>query len=187
MIRVLLLSIILQTTISFGILPSSIIRTQLTQVPQLQLPHLPQLPSVGGQNTFRRQYFQPLYSDRISNEDDTTQDQEEWTARLNSAEVEEVRVELIDKYLELGRSKEFAENEVDNFLADRERSEKFLDMRRIAKEAEIGAFSPQVGLQLGLAFILGLVLNVISRYWAAFSAAYPSADFADFIKQFLKL
>ena len=96
-------------------------------------------------------------------------------------------MELIDKYLELGRSKEFAENEVDNFLADRERSEKFLDMRRIAKEAEIGAFSPQVGLQLGLAFILGLVLNVISRYWAAFSAAYPSADFADFIKQFLKL
>jgi len=63
---------------------------------------------------------------------------DEWSERLSSLEVSEVRSELISKYLEIGRTREFAEGEVDTFLQDRERSEKFLDMRRIAKEAEIG-------------------------------------------------
>ncbi|GMH54850.1 hypothetical protein TrRE_jg6885 [Triparma retinervis] len=107
------------------------------------------------------------FSVQITGED-SDGEVDEWVQRLASTEVEEVRIELIEKYLELGRTQEFAENEVDNFLNDRERSEKFLDMRRIAKEAEI-------------------VLNVISKYWAAFSAAYPQAGFGDFLKQFFNL
>ena len=79
----------------------------------------------------------------------------------------EVREELIKKYLDLDRTREVAEKEVDSFLSDRARSEKFLEMRRIAKEAEIGAFTPVVGLQLASAFFIGLGFDVASKHWVS--------------------
>ena len=47
----------------------------------------------------------------------------------------------------------------------RERSEKFLEMRRMAAEQEIGKFSPELGLILGGAFFLGMFGNVAPKVW----------------------
>lgn len=90
-------------------------------------------------------------------------EQDLWQARLESAEVAFVRNELIERYTSAGHSQTKAESEVDNFLNDRSRSENFLDMRRMALEQEIGQWSPELGLWLGLAFVAGMVGNAAPK------------------------
>lgn len=96
-----------------------------------------------------------------------------WTQGLTTDEVQQVRQELVAKYLQLGRSHEFAEREVDEFLSDRERSEKYLEMRAYAKGSAGAGFSTELVVQLGLAFFLGLGGNVAVKYWAAYRSAFP--------------
>eukprot|EP00816_Leptocylindrus_hargravesii_P004181 CAMPEP_0196804924 /NCGR_PEP_ID=MMETSP1362-20130617/4625_1 /TAXON_ID=163516 /ORGANISM="Leptocylindrus danicus, Strain CCMP1856" /LENGTH=190 /DNA_ID=CAMNT_0042177517 /DNA_START=49 /DNA_END=621 /DNA_ORIENTATION=+ len=96
-----------------------------------------------------------------------------WTQALTTDEVQLVRQELVAKYLQLGRSQEYAEREVDEFLSDRERSEKYLEMRAYAKGSAGSGFSTELVVQLGLAFFLGLGGNVAVKYWAAYRSAFP--------------
>ena len=96
-------------------------------------------------------------------------DHEKWLLRLDSAEVAFVRNDLIERYTTAGHSREKAETEVDNFLRDRSRSEKFLDMRKMALEQEVGQWSPELGLWLGLAFMAGMVGNVAPKIWEGFN------------------
>lgn len=95
-------------------------------------------------------------------------DEEElWKQQLQSQEIQDVRKELVQKYTSLGRSVEYAEAEVDEFLSDRERSQQFLEMRRYA-QAQADDLTPtgSVG-QVGLAFFIGLIATVGPKLFAA--------------------
>ena len=119
-----------------------------------------------------------LYFSSASSSDDPTSsptpsidedDHKKWLQRLDSAEVAFVRNDLIERYTTAGHLREKAEIEVDNFLRDRSRSEKFLDMRKMALEQEVGQWSPELGLWLGLAFMAGMVGNVAPKIWEGFN------------------
>jgi len=94
--------------------------------------------------------------------------QENWQIHLQSVEVQEVREQLVEKYLSLGRSQEYAESEVDNFLNDPNRSQKFLEMRRYAKSQQDAAMGFENILMYGGAFFLGLLGDGIFKYFAAY-------------------
>ena len=90
-----------------------------------------------------------------------------WELQLQTKEVEEVRQELIQKYISLGRTLEYAEKEVDQFLSDPERSQQFLDMRRYAK-AQANDLGFESLFQIGGAFMLGLGFTVGANYYSAY-------------------
>eukprot|EP00586_Coscinodiscus_wailesii_P019394 CAMPEP_0172501904 /NCGR_PEP_ID=MMETSP1066-20121228/154922_1 /TAXON_ID=671091 /ORGANISM="Coscinodiscus wailesii, Strain CCMP2513" /LENGTH=137 /DNA_ID=CAMNT_0013276953 /DNA_START=92 /DNA_END=502 /DNA_ORIENTATION=+ len=56
------------------------------------------------------------------------------SAYMTSDQIQKVRQDLISKYLKLGRSRDYAEAEVDKFLNDPERSQQFLAMRQKGAE-----------------------------------------------------
>jgi len=109
--------------------------------------------------------------EKIRNEDNGGEGEANWMSELDSKEVQEVRNELIQKYLSLGRTMEYAEMEVDKFLSDPERSSQFLEMRRYAKANNDLGF--EFIFQLGGAFLLGLSGNVAVKYFAAYKDVYP--------------
>jgi len=104
--------------------------------------------------------------------------EEEWLVQLQSSQVQEVRMELIEKYLSAGREMEFAEKEVDKFLSDPERSLKYLEMRSYAKAQNELGFEGVI--QLGAAFAIGLVGNVGVKYFTAWRQASPDHDIFQF-------
>jgi len=107
-------------------------------------------------------------------DEDRLKMEEEWRIQLESDQVQEVRTELIEKYLSKGRDIEFAEAEVDKFLSDPERSLQYLEMRSYAKaQNEMGFES---AIQLGAAFAIGLIGNVGVKYYAAWKEASPDQD-----------
>jgi len=93
--------------------------------------------------------------------------------RLVFCHKQEVREQLVEKYLSLGRSQEYAESEVDNFLNDPNRSQKFLEMRRYAKSQQDAAMGFENILMYGGAFFLGLLGDGIFKYFAAYKEIYP--------------
>jgi len=99
---------------------------------------------------------------------------EEWSAQLQSDQVQEVRSELISKYVSQGSTVEFAEVEVDQFLSDPERSLEYMEMRRYAKEQNELGF--EGALQYGAFFLIGLLGNVGVNYYTAWQAASPDND-----------
>lgn len=90
--------------------------------------------------------------------------------RMKSIEIQEVRTELIQKYVELGNDEAVAEEEVDKFLSDPDQSEKFLEMRRYAKSQQEEIDS---GLYFQLAgyFFIGLVFTVLPKYINAYKVS----------------
>mmetsp|Transcript_4358 Transcript_4358/g.6377 ORF Transcript_4358/g.6377 Transcript_4358/m.6377 type:complete len:199 (-) Transcript_4358:217-813(-) len=91
-------------------------------------------------------------------------------------EVQEMRNEMVQKYVKAGKPREDAEVEVDKFLSDPERSEKYLDMRRYAKaqsDAMMGFESP---LFIFGGFFLGLMGTVGLNYVSAYKQIYPNHD-----------
>jgi len=95
---------------------------------------------------------------------------------LKNQEMTEVRMELIQKYISAGKSREFAEEEVDKFLSDPERSEQFLDMRRYAKAQANELMGFETVFVIGGAFFLGLLGNVGVKYFAAYREVFPNHD-----------
>ncbi len=85
-------------------------------------------------------------------------------------------MELIQKYISAGKSREFAEEEVDEFLSDPERSEQFLDMRRYAKAQANELMGFETVFVIGGAFFLGLLGNVGVKYFAAYREVFPNHD-----------
>jgi len=88
----------------------------------------------------------------------------------------EVTMELVAKYVSAGKSQEYAQQEVDKFLSDPERSEKYLDMRRYAKAQANELMGFESILVIGGAFALGLTGNVLIKYISAYKQVYPSGD-----------
>ncbi len=77
-----------------------------------------------------------------------------------------MRQELVDKYLSLGRSQEYAEVEIDSFLNDPSRSQKFLEMRKYAKSQENASMGFEDFVLYGCAFLVGLLGDQIFKVLA---------------------
>ena len=103
--------------------------------------------------------------------DDPTNDHSAVIEYLKSAEIQEVRQELIMKYVQLGKSPEDAEREVDSFLSDPEQSEQYLEMRRYAK-AQADELGFELYLQLGGAFLIGLAATVLPKYITTYQVSF---------------
>jgi hypothetical protein len=95
-----------------------------------------------------------------------------WTEQLDNEVLTEVRLELVQKYLDQGVSQEVAEKEVDIFLQDQERSEKYLEMRMYAA-LQADDLGPGFGLQLLGGFLFGFVGIVGPKYYQAYKAIHP--------------
>lgn len=85
---------------------------------------------------------------------------------------QEVRQQLIDKYLSLGRTQEYAEVEIDRFLNDPCRSQKFLEMRKYVKSQEDASMGFENFLLYGCAFIFGLLGDAIFKHLLSFQVSY---------------
>jgi hypothetical protein len=92
-----------------------------------------------------------------------------WRLHLQSDEIQKVRQELVQRVLQTGKPKEIAVTEVDGFLADRTRSEPFLEMRLQAhEELKEGELDPLLWFQLFGAFFVGFLASAIPKYYALY-------------------
>lgn len=86
--------------------------------------------------------------------------------------METIRGELVQKYIALGHSEEYATNEVNYFLEDSERSAQFVEMRRIAM-AQGNDLGIENFVQFAAAFSFGLVGSWAMNHFHAIQAASP--------------
>mmetsp|Transcript_27939 Transcript_27939/g.32211 ORF Transcript_27939/g.32211 Transcript_27939/m.32211 type:complete len:191 (-) Transcript_27939:644-1216(-) len=98
----------------------------------------------------------------------------EWIATLQSKEIQDVRLELIKKYLEFGRTQEDAEAEVDVFLQNKEQSQQYIDMRRYAQAQKDGL--GETFFTLGAAFVVGFGAQIGFKYYNAYQSFYPDGN-----------
>lgn len=85
-------------------------------------------------------------------------------------------MELVAKYVSAGKSQEYAQQEVDKFLSDPERSEQFLDMRRYAKAQANELMGFESILVIFGAFFLGLSGNVLFKYISVYKELHPDGN-----------
>jgi hypothetical protein len=78
-------------------------------------------------------------------------------------ELETIRSELIQKYIKLGHSEDYATNEVNYFLEDSERSAQYVEMRRIAM-ARGNDLGIETWVQFGGAFLFGWLISWVANY-----------------------
>lgn len=83
------------------------------------------------------------------------------------AELDVIRNELIQKYISLGHSEDYATKEVNYFLEDSERSAQYVEMRRIAM-ARGNDLGIETWVQFGGAFFLGWLVSWIVHYLPTF-------------------
>lgn len=82
---------------------------------------------------------------------------EAWMAQLQSQEIQDVRKEVVAKYISMGKTEQEAEVEVDKFLSDPEQSLQYLEMRRSAVSAKSeGLVGPELIVQIGGSIALGV-------------------------------
>jgi hypothetical protein len=108
-------------------------------------------------------------------------EKDEWLRQLQSTEIQEVRKELVGKYVELGKTQAEAEIEVDRFLADPDQSGQYLQMRRLAKSQEL--VGPEFFFQLAGSFALGWLAMDFAHRGVEVSyllTRRPSTDVAHF-------
>ncbi|KAL7453084.1 hypothetical protein ACHAWC_006229 [Mediolabrus comicus] len=79
------------------------------------------------------------------------------------AELDVIREELVQKYISLGHSEDYATNEVNYFLEDSERSAQYVEMRRIAM-ARGNDLGIETWVQFGAAFLVGWLVSWIANY-----------------------
>lgn len=96
-------------------------------------------------------------------------------------EIKEVRFELVQKYVSAGKSTQYAEEEVDKFLSDPDRSEKYLEMRRYAKAQADELMGFETVFIIGGAFFLGLMGNVGVKYFLAYKVSQGTCTFVLFL------
>jgi hypothetical protein len=81
-------------------------------------------------------------------------------------EMETIRGELVQKYIVLGHSEEYAAREVNYFLEDSERSKQYVEMRRIAM-ARGNDLGIENYVQFIAAFLVGMLCNWVLNSWHA--------------------
>lgn len=87
------------------------------------------------------------------------------------AELETIRKELIQKYINLGHSEDYATNEVNYFLEDSERSAQYVEMRRIAM-ARGNDLGIETWVQFGGAFLFGWLVSWFVNYLPILQARF---------------
>jgi hypothetical protein len=94
-----------------------------------------------------------------------------WSLQLDTKLMQEVRAELVQKYVDQGVSHTVAEQEVGVFLQDKDRSEKYLEMRAYAaaQADDLG----MTGLQIFAGFLVGFIGIAGPKYYAAYKSVYP--------------
>mmetsp|Transcript_23029 Transcript_23029/g.26279 ORF Transcript_23029/g.26279 Transcript_23029/m.26279 type:complete len:172 (+) Transcript_23029:156-671(+) len=90
---------------------------------------------------------------------------QEWIEQLQSSEIQEVRAEMVNKFLSFGKTAEEAEKEVDKFLCDPEQSLQYLEMRQYAKEQQLVGSNVESIMSLAGAFALGLIGTMTIKYF----------------------
>jgi len=106
-------------------------------------------------------HYQPLFS--ISSVPESSAEQIKlnivklWSNSVSSDEMMVIRSELINKYLEHGLPISHAENEVDAFLSDKEKSKKYIEMRLMCTQSES---LPVTIIQMCTAFVVGLCMGM---------------------------
>jgi len=101
--------------------------------------------------------------------------QSDFSSDIEQNEIDEVRQELIQRYLSFGKTMEHAEKEVDEFLSDPERSAQFMDMRHYAR-AQANDLGFESAFQIGGAFLIGLAGTVGTKYYHIYKELYPNGD-----------
>mmetsp|Transcript_39557 Transcript_39557/g.84411 ORF Transcript_39557/g.84411 Transcript_39557/m.84411 type:complete len:171 (+) Transcript_39557:115-627(+) len=91
-------------------------------------------------------------------------------------EMETIRKELIQKYITLGHSEDYASREVAHFLEDFERSAKYVEMRRIAmtRGNDLGI---EEAVQFAGAFLVGTLGGMALNSLREVQAANPDVGF----------
>lgn len=89
-------------------------------------------------------------------------------------EMETIRLELVDKYIRLGHSEEYAVREVNYFLEDAERSAQYVEMRRIAM-ARGNDLGIENFVQFVAAFLVGMFGSWALNSWHDIQAAAPDS------------
>ena len=79
------------------------------------------------------------------------------TAAVDTELLDEIREELISKYLEQGISRESAIREIDSFLKDGDRPQKYMEMRAYASKAKGYDLGVGEGFNYVIAFLVGIV------------------------------
>jgi len=90
---------------------------------------------------------------------------QEWIEQLQSSEIQEVRQEMVAKYVSFGKTIEDAEKEVDKFLSDPEQSLQYLEMREYAKSQELMGANAESLMFLVGAFLLGVCGSAAIKYF----------------------
>ncbi|KAL3758474.1 hypothetical protein ACHAWU_004317 [Discostella pseudostelligera] len=98
------------------------------------------------------------------------------TTIIQQREMDTIRKELIQKYITLGHSEEYATREVNYFLEDAERSQQYVEMRRIAM-ARGNDLGIENFVQFAAAFLVGLVGSWALDSWHTFQTSSPDGSF----------
>jgi hypothetical protein len=122
------------------------------------IPILPNLPRVGQTTVFSSSIGKnnnPISLKRKSSFDRVKTKETEY--------MEELRQELIAKYVDAGRTQTVAETEVDSFLLDTQRSGDYIEMRlRTKEESDLGF---EEIIWYAFAFTAGLISHVAANYY----------------------
>lgn len=91
-------------------------------------------------------------------------------------EMETIRQELVQKYIALGHTEDYATREVDYFLEDSERSNEYVEMRRVAM-ARGNDLGIENIIQFAAAFIVGMMGSWVLNSLHALHAANADGGF----------
>jgi hypothetical protein len=101
--------------------------------------------------------------------------QELWLQELQSEEVKKVRRELVQKYVGMGKSAEFAEREVDAFLSDPNKAQPFLEMRLTALKKAYDDMGLGILVQTVTIFFFCLFATIGLQYYTAYKVSVSRA------------
>lgn len=90
-----------------------------------------------------------------------------WLEQLQTPQIQEVRKEMLQKYIALGKSSDVAELEVDAFLRDRERAKPFVEMRQYAKR-KFDDMGLEIVVQTTVITLFCLFCTIGLQYYSAY-------------------
>lgn len=126
------------------------------------------MPSLAEKSVLTSRLFSAQVSDGSGNMLAQRMKQDElWLEQLQSPEIQQVRSEMLAKYIALGKSDEEAAREVDAFLQDQQRAESFIEMRQYAKR-KFDDMGLEIVLQTAVITIFCLVASIGLQYYSAY-------------------
>jgi len=99
-----------------------------------------------------------------------------WLEQLSSPQIQQVRTEMLQKYIACGKSAETAEREVDAFLRDREKAQPFIEMRQYAKR-KFDDMGLEIIVQTTTIFFVCLFATIGLQYYSAYMVSNASSVF----------